>query len=323
MGTVTRFTWRKQEPTGSVLCMRSRSGCTATAVGHYIYVIGGINDTLICRLDVNKKTWTELGISRGVTRVKNHTANVHEGCILMFGIKPPSAESQAELHAFDIALNKVEVVPTFGQERPPFKVGHTADVWEEASLLLLFGGYPMDGFGQLYILNLTVFQWRRARTKGESPEERHTHTSAMVGSRLYVYGGFGAGGIYLNSLYVIDCDHGVQAWTWHRVSIESLEVHSRMKLVHLGDGRLMILGGTQANSSLLVVEVKGSKASWHKAARREAFSEARSQEQQRYVISGSAPLIAWGTSFAEAHGKIYAISEQAIYGKAYYELLLD
>ena len=303
--------------------MRSRSGCTATAVGHYIYVIGGINDAMICRLDVNTKTWKEIGISRGVTTIKNHTANVHEGCILMFGIKPPSAESQAELHAFDIALNKVEVVPTFGQDRPPLKVTHTADIWEEANLLLLFGGYPLDEFGQLCILDLTVFQWRRARTKGESPEGRIRHTSAMVGSHLYIYGGFGAGGVVMNSLYVVDCYHGAQAWTWHRVSIEVLEGRATMKLVHLGHGRLMILGGTQANSSLLVVEVKGSKASFHKTVSREAFSIARSQEQPRYVISGSAPSITWDTSFVEAHGKIYTVNGWTNYGKVYYELLPD
>ena len=303
--------------------MQNRLGCTATAVGHFIYVIGGYNDAMICRLDVNKKTWTELGISRGLFRLEYHTANVHEGCILMFGIKPPSAESQAELYAFDIVLNKVEIVPTFGQDRPPFKMTHTADIWEEANLLLFFGGFPRDTVGQLYFLDLLDFQWRRARTKGQHPEGRNRHASAMIGSHLYIYGGFGEGGIFLSSLYVIDCYRGVRGLIWHRVSVQGLEGRSRMKLVHLGHGRLMILGGTNGNVAreILVVEVKGSKASLHKVVNEEDSSISPSQEQLRYVISGSAPLFLTDPKFVEAHGKIYSVSGQSNRGKDYYELL--
>ena len=324
MDTVTRFTWRKQNARGSASCMRHRRGCTATAVGHYIYVIGGKNAfSLISLLDVNARTWTELRVPPYSLSLENHTANLHNDSIFVFANKPLLAPKQLELHSFDIALKEFEIVPTFGQEQPPLKLWHTADICEEANLLLFFGGFPRDTVGQLYMLDLLDFHWRRASTKGESPVGRNTHASAMVGSRLYIYGGFGSRTIFLDRLYMIDCERGRQVLTWHRISVEGLEGRARVNLVHLGRGRLMILGGTNGNvtSEILVVEVKGSRASVHKLVSEEDSSIAPSQEQSRYVISGSAPSFETEPKFVKAHGKIYAVSGQSNDGDDYYELL--
>ena len=324
MDTATRFMWRKQNATGSLRCMKNRRGCTATAVGHYIYVIGGTNEfALISRLDVNARTWTALHVPQSAISLQNHTANLHNDSILLYAKRPQSFATEPTLLAFDIVLNKVEIVPTFGQEQPPFKMYHTADICEEANLLLLFGGYPRDMIGELYMLDLLDFRWQRARTKGESPEGRNAHASTMVGSRLYIYGGFGSRIFAMNSLYMIDCKRSVQGLIWHRVSVQGLEGRARVNLVHLGYGRLMILGGTNRNEvrEILVVELKGSKASLHKVISGEASSMTGSQEQPRYFISGSAPLFLRDPKFVEAHGKLYGVSGQTNYGKAYFELL--
>lgn len=46
-------------------------------------------------------------------------------------------------------------------------------------------------------------QWRELSIKGDCPERRAEHAAAVVGSKVYIFGGRNEQGALLNDLYVL------------------------------------------------------------------------------------------------------------------------
>eukprot|EP00743_Colponemidia_sp_Colp-15_P003479 GILK01003757.1.p1 GENE.GILK01003757.1~~GILK01003757.1.p1 ORF type:complete len:615 (+),score=65.01 GILK01003757.1:73-1917(+) len=81
-----------------------------------------------------------------------------------------------------------------------------------ADNLFLIGGFGGRGFGgnkwfnDLLLFNTARMTWSRPVISSSALSERYAHTTSLVGSKLFVFGGFGEGegGRWLNDLYVLD-----------------------------------------------------------------------------------------------------------------------
>ena len=52
-------------------------------------------------------------------------------------------------------------------------------------------------------------QWNQIKLSGDLPGRRKMHGVAAAGQRLFIYGGYRSGGIYLDDLYEIEPSSGV------------------------------------------------------------------------------------------------------------------
>ncbi|MDP2439740.1 MAG: kelch repeat-containing protein [archaeon] len=127
---------------------------------------------------------------------------------------------------------------------PPHREGCTFLVQSVAGnpyRAVLFGGNDQEAyFNDIWLFNFETFEWRSADAPKlqASPSRRTNHGSVIVGSSLYVFGGFD-GSRYLDDLWVLD----LNCFLWERVAAPSPPC-ARMghSLVALGS-RLVLFGG--------------------------------------------------------------------------------
>ena len=70
--------------------------------------------------------------------------------------------------------------------------GHTCDLID-SKLFIFGGGDKADLLNELHVFNVHTLTWSMPPTSGLSPPARSRHTSAVVGSMLYIWGGIGGG----------------------------------------------------------------------------------------------------------------------------------
>ncbi|GJP30327.1 hypothetical protein CLOM_g741 [Closterium sp. NIES-68] len=104
-----------------------------------------------------------------------------------------------------------------GKHGPGRKWGHTLNAVNYGRQVYVFGGYGKDErqTNDVYVYNTTKDAWSKPNIKGTPPSPRDSHTSTVVGSRLFVFGGTdGSSG--LNDLYMLDTSTN----TWTRLAAQ-------------------------------------------------------------------------------------------------------
>ena len=145
---------------------------------------------------------------------------------------------------------------------PPGLTGHVAAVWR--SSLYIHGGIAQDGRarGELYELDLDSRRWRVPVIDGVRARPRKEHACAVLGDRMFLFGGSGDGGFSLmRSMPVLD----LRTRVWSRPAVfgklpPAVSGHS---LTALGS-TLVLLGGRigQMNCQPDVFQLDTITMSW-------------------------------------------------------------
>eukprot|EP00042_Codosiga_hollandica_P037989 m.304884 g.304884 ORF g.304884 m.304884 type:complete len:608 (+) comp55275_c0_seq8:155-1978(+) len=78
-------------------------------------------------------------------------------------------------------------------DKPPQREGHSLSFMPSTSLFYLFGGsddQTQTEFNDLYTYDASGTTWRKLTTSGVAPAPRLNHAAAIVGSNLFIFGGF-------------------------------------------------------------------------------------------------------------------------------------
>jgi len=104
--------------------------------------------------------------------------------------------------------------PSLSGIPPPVRGGHTAVL---ADLnLVVFGGHAYQGEGvfeyldDVWCLDVGGLSWQRVYCGGVAPSKRYGHSCALVGSRMFIFGGRGPNGTLYRDMHFLD----LQSWTW-------------------------------------------------------------------------------------------------------------
>ena len=175
---------------------------TSTLVDEYrIIVFGGYdgrrNHNTIRILDTRGMRWiSEVPVTGTVPDGRNgHSATLAEGKLYIIGGwlgQGPLAAK--DMHIFDVATSHWSEARTTGAPPGPCNM-HTCDYVPRRRELYLFrGGDGQNYLNDLHVLNIDTMVWRSPATGGNPPSPRANHASAVVGSRLYIFGGWMASG---------------------------------------------------------------------------------------------------------------------------------
>eukprot|EP00948_MAST-09A_sp_MAST-9A-sp1_P002331 g2331.t1 len=119
--------------------------------------------------------------------------------------------------------------------------------------LVSFGGHYYSAKGtfeycnDVHLLDLSTNKWRQCKIRGQvRPLARYNHTADVVGNRMYVYGGRGAGNVLLSDIMYLD----LKSWTWHNVASATHSPPARASHSSvLVDNKLVYFGGLGTSGS--------------------------------------------------------------------------
>ena len=321
-----RVKWAEVRPKGQLTPTDFRYLCSATLVGHYIWVIGGIRTftRTFSLLDLNTQTWSNVSPRTNSEYVlKSHTATLFEDSLLIYGsaaIKEGRFTRVGDLLSFSPLLNEVKVLPTFNNaNRPRFKYEHTAEILEKGKLLVVFGGLPRVDSRQLYLLDLASWTWSWPQEKGIIPAFRRKHVSCLVGSRLFVYSGKPSSDekadIFTVNIVRRDVLH------WQRVVVHGDIRYERLgaAIHYVGSGRIFVFGGYEYSirndsQDLFVIDDIGSNRPICHLIRTQSTSKLE------YSYAGRTPSVRESPRFVGTPNRLILIGGSARDGSSYFEL---
>ena len=249
-------------------------------------------------------------------KLSGHTATLAGDTVLMFGVKHSDQNGleqtvSRELYCFDPHLLEVRVVPTHWAGRPVARTYHTADLYAKRNMLVVTGGRPtnLSIRQQLYLLDLSTRHWRTPETKGRAPPVLIKHSSTLVDSKLFVYGG----NLTDSQFYSAD----LWMLTWEKVEIQGFGRRVGSALVHVGHDRLIVFGGLSKarneHDVTIIERVSAESRSFH-TLREEG-------EEVDYTFSGEEPVGRALARFVYTQNKVLLIAGDANDRCDYYELL--
>ena len=124
---------------------------------------------------------------------------------------------------------------------------HSADYIPKKNEIYLFrGGNGREYLNDLHALDCDTYTWRQVQTRGEAPQQRANHSSAVLEetNELFIFGGWN-GRERLNDIHILDTETGV--WTRPRIGGELPYPRAGMTLTALR-GRLFLFGGSGTSS---------------------------------------------------------------------------
>uniref|UniRef100_A0A914P4E0 Uncharacterized protein n=1 Tax=Panagrolaimus davidi TaxID=227884 RepID=A0A914P4E0_9BILA len=162
--------WKTVEAKGTI--PSSRDGHTSNVYNGKMYIFGGFEYThrrytnSVYAFNFTTLTWENLP-----TKGK--------------------APSHRDFHASAIVNDKMYIfeLETIG-DRPTFRRSHS--MWEYCGKLYLFGGYDSINdihFNDFYVFDTIKLCWTRLRPNGKHPTPRRRQCSAIVGDKVFIFGG--------------------------------------------------------------------------------------------------------------------------------------
>lgn len=124
---------------------------------------------------------------------------------------------------------------------------HSADFIPNKNEIYLFrGGNGREYLNDLHALDCATYTWRTVETRGEAPQQRANHSSAVLEetSELFIFGGWN-GRERLNDIHILNTKTGV--WSRPHVSGDLPYPRAGMTLTALR-GRLYLFGGSGTSS---------------------------------------------------------------------------
>ncbi|KAK1326195.1 tRNA wybutosine-synthesizing protein 2/3/4 [Acorus calamus] len=89
---------------------------------------------------------------------------------------------------------------------PSPRLGHTSSVVGEQVYVIGGRGDPMQIFNDVWVLNTAENKWKLIECSGQVFHPRHRHATAVVGSKIYVFGGLYDGVIY-SCMHILDTEN--------------------------------------------------------------------------------------------------------------------
>uniref|UniRef100_K3WQL2 Uncharacterized protein n=1 Tax=Globisporangium ultimum (strain ATCC 200006 / CBS 805.95 / DAOM BR144) TaxID=431595 RepID=K3WQL2_GLOUD len=173
-----------------------------------IYIFGGYNGSCrfndLCEYSVEKKRWHRIEANGSIpSRRFGHSGVVHAASnrLIVFG-GWDGRDTLNDLFEFNFVTNEWRKMETRGTS-PPHRYRHTAVIFGDN--MFVFGGVDKthSRFNDLQRLDLLTNTWSEVCTTGSIPSSRTFHRAVVVGSKMYLLGGYD-GTDRLQDLYAID-----------------------------------------------------------------------------------------------------------------------
>jgi len=219
-----------------------------------IYLFGGYdgrkNHNDIHILDCNTLLWSKPKVHGDVPEGRNgHTTTLAQDSLYIQGGwlgRGPLAAN--DIHVFDI-LSKTWIPSDFEGEPPGPCNMHTSNYLDHKKSIFVFrGGDGKDYLNDLHILNIPERKWlstEDTQVSGNVPSKRANHSSAVVGTKLCIFGGWD-GKKRLNDIFVLDTDTLV--WSKPNVNGRLPAPRAGMSFISV-DNFAFLFGGSGAQAT--------------------------------------------------------------------------
>lgn len=179
-----------------------RKCASANVVGGKIVFFGGSNGNALSDtffLDIETYQWTAPQCKGQVPEPRLFHAGLVAGGKLAYFGGSDARICFPDMEVFDTASG---AWVHRQMQSSKCRAGHTIN--RLGRLAVIFGGLNSDEWvNDLDFLNLGTFGWEKVHTWGQEPSPRGLHTSILVDSRLFVYGGTDGSAVF-NELYILD-----------------------------------------------------------------------------------------------------------------------
>lgn len=185
------------------ITLQPRAAHTSSVLNNKIYFFGGWNGESAMNItniySIDKDKWSNLITSGEVPSERNnHSSCVYKNRIYIHG-GHNGQDWLGDFYYLDITNNnwkEIKKNESFPIERACHSLSHINNK------LYLFGGYNgKKSFNDVEIFDIKTSKWYvEYEFNGEAPSPRNAHSSCVVGTKIYIYGGHSCN-IHLNDLY--------------------------------------------------------------------------------------------------------------------------
>ncbi|KAK9867723.1 hypothetical protein WJX84_004647 [Apatococcus fuscideae] len=102
---------------------------------------------------------------------------------------------------------------------PPPRSRHTATALDGQRLLVFAGINHRTRYNDLWVLDVPTQQWTQLQIGGEGPTPRAHHTAIKFQNCIYIFGGYGGGGLASGELWVLQLDQTGTPCKWEQPSL--------------------------------------------------------------------------------------------------------
>lgn len=96
-----------------------------------------------------------------------------------------------DVFVLDLKESRWSHIPSKG-DQPSSRTGQSAVLLDDGRVLVFGGSSMTEGYmNDVYVFDSKEWVWTAPPVKGKPPSPRDKHTACLVGSKLYVFGGFG------------------------------------------------------------------------------------------------------------------------------------
>ncbi|XP_078437023.1 met-10+ like family protein / kelch repeat-containing protein isoform X1 [Wolffia australiana] len=219
-----------------------RLGHTLSAVGKWVFVIGGRGDPTqifndVWAFDMEESRWMLMSCSGNILPGRHrHAAAVVGSDIYVFG--GLNAEMIfSSLHVLDTNSMEWREVEIHG-ENPCAR--HSHSLVANDSLLFMFGGYDgQKALGDFHVFNVAKSCWTRMNASGKAPSPRFSHSMFIYGDFIGIIGGCPLR--HHHEVYFLNIEHCI----WRCVSVSYVDrgLWVRSSAIVLGDDLILLGGG--------------------------------------------------------------------------------
>lgn len=210
---------------------------SVTLVGHSVYVAEARNR--LWKLSCKTWRWEELG-NRLLGIGKYHIAQLSAEKIYFYG-----GLGSPALVEYDTVLGKARKVETTGDS--PYRRQYMSSVFAAwRSEIITFGGMFLDMHtrsNQTHALNVESKSWRKLELKGKRPKPRYLHTAAILGTKMYIYGGTNERSAPLDDLWIAELSQSLAPY-WSQPQVNGTIPHARTGgSLNILKGMILLFGG--------------------------------------------------------------------------------
>ncbi|KAL5730750.1 hypothetical protein ACHQM5_003542 [Ranunculus cassubicifolius] len=138
----------------------------------------------------------------------------------------------------------LRVIDVEGQPSP--RMGHTSSVVGEGMFVIGGRGDPTKILNDVWVFNAGKKEWRLLECSGSVFHPRHRHAAAVVGSKIYVFGGLNNEAMS-SSMYVLDTENS----QWDEINIRGEWPCARHSHALVSNGsQIFMFGGYDGEKSL-------------------------------------------------------------------------
>ena len=224
-------------------------GHSATLVGNYVFVIGGVHIEPLHNvyvLDCNKFTWSARSGNPLLNLYDPQAFLIEDKIYLVGGNAEPQIDPVAsQMWNFDIVQSYIQTCDSKNQDLIPSR-GSAGAFLEAIGMFILYGG-AIEAILLSSVLGYSpsTDTWLQFDVKGGTPPSCKDHSACSHGKNdIFFYGGRDENGI-TSRVFHLRCEPGTFLWNevfWYPTPIP--RVKSTLNCI---GNRIFILGGTLAN----------------------------------------------------------------------------